>query len=345
MRAIVIEEFGGPEVFKAADVPVPELRHGHLLVRVLASSVNPVDYKVRAGFIPPIIPAFPAVLGCDVAGLVEGVGAGVSGFAAGDEVYFCAGSPAGIGGALAEYCLVDAAQVAKKPQSLSFEDAAALPLVMITAWDGLIDRAKVGAGMKVLVHGATGGVGHAGVQLAKRAGAEVFATVSSAEKATVAKELGADVVINYREQSVEEYVAEHTGGAGFDVVFDTVGGDNVLRSISATGLNGQVVCVNTRCEVDLSQLHMRGLSMHVVFMLIPMFYDQAERKAHHGEILRELARRVDAGEVRPLVHGERFDFADVGKAHALLERGGAIGKVVLRRGAAGGGGAGDLAGR
>ena len=147
MRAIVIEEFGGPEVFKEADVPVPELRHGHLLVRVLASSVNPVDYKVRAGLIPPITPAFPAVLGCDVAGLVEGVGAGVSGFAAGDEVYFCAGSPAGIGGALAEYCLVDAAQVAKKPQSLSFEDAAALPLVMITAWDGLIDRAKVGAGM------------------------------------------------------------------------------------------------------------------------------------------------------------------------------------------------------
>ncbi|MGI9239180.1 MAG: zinc-dependent alcohol dehydrogenase family protein [Verrucomicrobiales bacterium] len=329
MKAIVIEEFGGPEVFKEAELPQPELRGGHLLVRVVASSVNPVDYKVRAGLIPPITPAFPAVLGCDVAGVVEGVGDGVSGFVEGDEVYFCAGSPAGIGGALADYCLVDAAQVAKKPTNLDFLEAAAMPLVMITAWDGLIDRAQVGPGMNVLVHGATGGVGHAGVQLAKHAGAKVFTTVSSDEKAAIARDLGADVVINYREQAVEDYVAEHTGGAGFDVVFDTIGGDNVLRSITATGLHGQVVCVNTRCECDLSQLHQRGLSMHVVFMLIPMFYDQPERKAHHGEILRELARRVEAGEMRPLVHEEKFSFAEVGKAQALLESGGAIGKIVL----------------
>ena len=329
MRAIVINEFGGPEVFTEAELPEPELKTGHLLVRVLASSVNPVDCKVRAGLIPPITPKFPAVLGCDAAGIVEEVGVGAGDFVAGDEVYFCAGSPAGIGGALAELCLVDAAQVAKKPSSLNFEEAAALPLVVITAWDGLIDRAKVGAGKSVLVHGATGGVGHAGVQLAKYSGARVFATVSSDEKAAIAKELGADVVINYREQAVDNYVQEHTAGAGFDLVFDTVGGDNVLKSITATALNGQVVCVNTRCEVDLSQLHMRGLSMHVVFMLIPMFYDQPAGKAHHGEILRELARRVDAGEMRPLVHGERFDFADIGKAHALLESGGAVGKVIV----------------
>ena len=330
MKAIVIEEFGGPEVFKEADVPKPEIVDGHLLVKVEASSVNPVDYKVRSGMIPPITPAFPAVLGCDVAGVVEEVGGGVVEFAEGDEVFFCAGSPDGIGGALAEYCLVDAAQVAKKPSSLNFEQAAALPLVTITAWDGLIDRANVGPGMNVLVHGAAGGVGHAGVQLSKSAGAKVFATISSDEKAAIAKDLGADVTINYRENSVEEYVGEHTGGAGFDVVFDTVGGDNVLRSINATALNGQVVSVNTRCECDLSPLHMRGLSLHVVFMLIPMFFDQAAGKAHHGDILRELARRVDAGEMRSLVHEEVFDFADVGRAHSLLEDGGAIGKIVLR---------------
>ena len=216
MKVIVIEEFGGPDAFKEADVPKPELRDGHLLVRVVASSVNPVDYKVRAGLIPPITPEFPAVLGCDVAGVVEEIGAGVADFSAGDEVYFCAGSPAGI------------------------------------------------------------------------------------------------------------------GGAGFDVVFDTVGGDNIARSIEATGLNGQVVSVNTRCEVDLSPLHMRGLSLHVVFMLIPMFFDQAEGKAHHGEILRELAQHVEAGKMKPLVHEEVFGFADVGRAHALLENGGAVGKIVLR---------------
>ncbi|MFT4547845.1 MAG: NADPH2:quinone reductase [Verrucomicrobiales bacterium] len=330
MKAIVINEFGGPEVFVEAEVPKPELRDGHLLVRVKASSVNPVDYKVRAGLIPPITPKFPAVLGCDVAGVVDEVGAGVTDFSVGDEVYFCAGSPDGIGGALAEFCLVDAAQVAKKPQLLGFEEAAALPLVMITAWDGLIDRADVGPGMKVLVHGATGGVGHAAVQLVKGTGAEVFATASSEEKLAIGKALGADVGINYREKSVEDYVEEHTGGAGFDVVFDTVGGDNVLRSMTATGLNGQVVSISTRCECDLSQMHMRGLSMHVVFMLIPMFHDQPAGKAHHGEILREVARRVDAGELKPLVHDERFDFAEVGKAHTLLESGAAVGKVVLR---------------
>ena len=132
MKAIVIEEFGGPDAFKEADVPKPALRDGHLLVRVVASSINPVDYKVRAGLIPPITPEFPAVLGCDVAGVVEEVGGGVADFSTGDEVYFCAGSPAGIGGALAEFCLVDAAQVVKKPASLSFEEVAALPLVMIT---------------------------------------------------------------------------------------------------------------------------------------------------------------------------------------------------------------------
>jgi len=330
MKAIVIEEFGGTDVFRETEVPTPQVRDGHLLVRVMASSVNPVDYKVRAGLIPPITPAFPAVLGCDVAGVVDEVGDGVENFSAGDEVYFCAGSPDGIGGALAEFCLVDAAQVAKKPTSLSFEEAAALPLVMITAWDGLIDRANVGPGMSVLVHGGTGGVGHAGIQLAKNAGATVFATGSSDEKLAIAKGLGADVGINYREQSVEEYVAEHTGGAGFDVVFDTVGGDNVLQSISATGLNGQVVCVNTRCEVDLSQLHMRGLSMHVVFMLIPMFHDQPAGKAHHGEILHELAKQADAGQIKPLAHEKIFEFASVGEAHELLENGGAIGKIVLR---------------
>ena len=127
MRAITIEKFGGPDVFREAQIPLPELRPGHLLVRVLASSVNPVDCKVRSGMIPAIAPPFPAVLGCDVAGVVEAVGDGVTKFSAGDEVYFCAGMTGRFGGALAEFCLVDAAQVAKKPASLGFAAAAALP--------------------------------------------------------------------------------------------------------------------------------------------------------------------------------------------------------------------------
>ncbi len=171
---------------------------GHVLIRVAATSVNPVDFKIRAGVVKDIAPDFPAVLHGDVAGVIEVVGEGVNAFKPGEEVYACAGGVKGLGGALAEFLLADATLVARKPKSLSMREAAALPLVSITAWEGLIDRAKVQAGQNVLVYGATGGVGHIAIQLASWAGAKVFATASSDEKMASARELGADVVINYR---------------------------------------------------------------------------------------------------------------------------------------------------
>ena len=207
------------------------------------------------------------------------------------------------------------------------EDAAALPLVTITAWDGLLDRTDIQPGQKVLVHGATGGVGHIGIQLAKLRGAEVYVTGSSEEKLAIGASLGADVGITYRENTVEEYVAEHTGGDGFDVVFDTVGGDNLQGCFQAAGLNGTVVSISTRCTCDLTPFHQKGLTMHVTFMIIPVLYNKGRER--HGEILAELAQHVDAGKVRPLIHEERFSFPDVGKAHALLQDGSAIGKIVL----------------
>lgn len=170
-------------------------------------------------------------------------------FAPGDEVYVCAGGVAGTSGALAEFMLADADLVARKPESLSMAEAAALPLVTITAWDGLIDRVNVGVDQTVLVHGATGGVGHVGIQLAKHAGATVYTTGSSEEKLEIGRELGADAAINYREQSVAEYVDEHTDGRGFDVVFDTVGGENIDNSLEAAALNGQSA-LDARSEFD-----------------------------------------------------------------------------------------------
>jgi NADPH:quinone reductase len=326
MKAMVVREFGGPEVFELRNVPVPVRRAGQVLVRVQASSVNPVDTKIRSGMLAAIAPAEPVVLGCDVAGIVVEADE-ESGFSPGDHVYGCAGGVKGCPGALAEYMAADAALLARMPAGLGFAEAAALPLVGITAWEGLVDRAKVEPGQRVLIHAGAGGVGHVAVQIAAARGAEVWTTVSSAEKAAVARGLGAAGTINYRQQSVAEYVQEATGGAGFDVVMDTVGGENVARCFEAAAVGGTVVSISTRTSADLSPLHAKGLSLHVVFMLIPMLYNRA--RAHHGEILRELAALVEAGRLRPLLDGARFTFAEAAQAHARLGSGEATGKVVL----------------
>jgi NADPH2:quinone reductase len=299
-----------------------------VLIRVAGSSVNPVDTKIRAGAIPGITPDFPAVLHGDVAGTVEAVGPGVDGFAPGDEVWGCAGGVKGCGGALAELMAADARLVARKPERLGPVDAAALPLVGITAWEALVDRARVTPGQRVLVHGAAGGVGHVGVQLAKLAGALVYATASTDAKAEVARQLGADGVIPYREQSVADYVAEHTGGAGFDVVFDTVGGDNLAASFAAARTGGAVVTIAARSTQDLAPLHAKGLTVHCVFMLLPMLTGHG--RARHGEILSALARLIDAGRLRPLLDPEVFDFSAAAAAHRKLEQGAALGKIRLR---------------
>lgn len=329
METQLITRFGEPEVFTQDEMPRPRIGGRDILIRVEATSVNPVDVKIRGGMLPPIAPDLPAVLHGDVAGVVEEVGENVAAFARGDGVYACAGGVKGLGGALAEFMIADPDLVAPKPRSLSMAEAAALPLVGITAWDGLIDRARVQAGQLVLVHGGTGGVGQIGIQLAKHAGATVHATVSIEEKGRIARELGADAVINYRDESVADYVAERTAGRGYDVVFDTVGGDNTDHAFEAAALNGTVITTSSSQAYDLSPMHAKGLTLHVVFMLIPMLHNLD--RARHGAILRSLARLVDDGAVRPLVDRRRFSFQDVGAAHRLLESGDALGKVVVTR--------------
>lgn len=326
MKVQIIPGFGGPDVFQLAELPDPRPGPGEVLVRIEATSINPVDYKIRrAG--PPTAPDLPAVLGCDLAGVVVGVGEGVTAFRAGDEVYGCAGGVKGMPGTYAELIAADARLLAHKPKTLSMREAAALPLVTITAWEGLHDRARLQAGQKVLVHGGAGGVGHIAIQLAKASGALVYTTVSSTEKADTARRLGADETINYREESVEDYVARLTDGAGFDVVFDATGGDQIAQSFAAARLNGQVITIVSQYEADLSLMHAKGLSLHVVFMLLPMLY--GDGRAHHGEILKQAAELVDAGKLRPLIDAQRFTLSDIGAAHALLEGSKASGKVVV----------------
>jgi len=326
MKAMVLQSYGAEVPFQSADLPTPEVAPGQVLVRVAATSVNTVDTMIRQmGQDLPFAPAFPAVLGMDFAGTVEALGEGVTAFAVGDEVYGCAGGLGDLPGALAEFLAADAKLLAHQPKSLSMREAAALPLVAITAYEGLV-RAGAQAGQKILVHGGAGGVGHVAVQLAKHFGAEVFATCSQAKQAEAIASYGA-TPINYREESVADYVAQHTAGAGFDVVFDSVGGANMLHSFEAAALNGQVASTVSLVELDLSQAHFKGLSLHVVFMLIPMLHHH--RREEHGAILAKLAEIVDAGQLTPLLDEERFSLEQVGDAHARLSSGKAMGKVVV----------------
>ncbi len=327
MKAIVINGFGGPEVFHSTEVETPVAKAGEVLIRVEASSVNPVDTKIRSGVLNVLTPPFPAILHGDVAGVVESVGEGVSGFHVGDAVYACPGGFKGLPGALAEYIVADASLVSKRPANLSVREAGVLPLAAITAWDALHDRGGVREGMKVLVHAGCGGVGHLGVQLAKAAGAEVTTTVSTSAKAEIAGKLGADHVVLYPEREVEDYVQEFTGGAGYDLVFDTVGDANLQNSFAAIRLHGMVVSIAARSKQDLKPLHTRGGTLSVTFMLLPLITGLG--RARHGEILRELTRLVEAGKVCPLLDESKFEMEDVGAAHAKLEGGSAVGKISL----------------
>jgi NADPH2:quinone reductase len=221
----------------------------------------------------------------------------------------------------------DARLLAPKPNRLSFREAAALPLVTLTAWEALIDKAEIGPSDRVLVHGATGGVGHVGLQLAAWRDSSVTATASSQHKLDIGADLGADVLVNYEEEAVPDYVQRCTDGTGFDVVFDTVGGDNFHRSVEAARLNGAVATVNPQVDVDLRPAYNKGLTLHLVLMLIPMV--QGVGRAHHGKILRRGATLVDQGQLRPLVDDRSFTFDEIGTAHAHAESGAHIGKVVV----------------
>ncbi|MEM8609773.1 MAG: zinc-dependent alcohol dehydrogenase family protein [Myxococcota bacterium] len=326
MKVQMIRSNGGPEVLEPAEIERPTPSVGQVLVKIAASSVNTADLMARSmGPVVDFIPTPPASLGMDFAGTVEAVGEDVADFAIGDEVYGCAGGVAHHQGALAEYLAADARLIARKPTSLSMVEAAALPLVSITAFEALFDRMKLTAGQKVLIHGGAGGVGHVAIQLAVNAGASVFATDSGEQRLAVVEELGA-MPIDYATTKVEDYVARHTDGKGFDLVFDTVGGPNLPTSLTAVKLNGQVATTVSIGEIDLTMAHLRGATLHVIYMLIPLVHDYGAKR--HGEILSELKTLVEAGRVKPVVDSV-FPLQQAADAHRKLESKTAIGKVVV----------------
>ncbi|MEL7076039.1 MAG: zinc-dependent alcohol dehydrogenase family protein [Cyanobacteria bacterium J06582_2] len=327
MKAMLIKSYGEDAEFEPVEIAKPQVKAGHVLVKIAASSVNTVDTMIRKmGKELPLSPKTPAILGMDFSGTVEAVGEGVSTYSIGDEVYGCAGGLADLPGTLADYIVADANLIAHKPKTLSMLEAAALPLVAITAYEGLT-RAGIKQGQKVLVHGGSGGVGHVALQLAKHFGADVYSTGGGDRQLALIEQLGA-TGINYKTESVEEYVAKHTGGTGFDLVFDSVGGANMLNSFEAAALNGQVASTVSMCELDLTLAHFKGLSLHVVFMLIPMLHNF--KREQHGSILRNLTQIVESGGLKPVLDEGHYSLAQAGQAHARLESGQAMGKVVIK---------------
>lgn len=328
MKVYQLESFSPDSPFLERDQQISSPGVNEIQVKVVATSVNPIDTKVRDGLVPAISPDIPAVIHSDLSGEVVAVGAAVTQFKIGDKVYGCAAGFKGLNGALAERVNVPASLMALAPKSIPLAEAAGIPLVAITAWQGLFDKAHIGLGQTVLIHGGCGGVGHMAIQLAKLAGAEVSTTVSSENKAQLAASLGADHVIAYQQEKPEEYVSRLTAGKGFDVVMDTVGGHNLDASFQAVKSQGQVVTIAARSQHDLTPMHGKGASLHMVFMLTPLL--TGEGREHFSSILSKLQRLVDQNKLKLLVDPAKFSFSQAAQAHEFLKSGKQLGKVLLR---------------
>ena len=322
MKAYVVEVPNGR--FREMEMPTPIPGRDQVLVRISASGVNPLDTKIRAGEAAHAKQSLPAVLGLDMAGIVETAGDGVTAFRPGDEVFGMVGGVGGLQGTLAEFIVADAALLARKPKALTMREAAALPLGFITAWDGLVDHAAVQAGQTVLIHAGAGGVGYAAVQIALAFGAKVFATVSG-DKRSIVESLGATAID--RQASVQEYVAEQTGGEGFDVVYDTLGGAVLDASFLAVKrYTGHVVSCLGWGTHSLAPLSFRAASYAGVFTLLPLLTGAG--RAHHGQILGEASKLAERLELKPLLAERQFGRDEIAAAYERVAKG-SKGKVVI----------------
>ncbi len=310
MKAIVIHSYGDAGQLTEAELPVPEPRDNEALVEICAASINAVDWKIRSGLMKDRIQYdFPLVLGLDIAGVVKKVGAGVARFREGDAVL--AKTNLTDHGAYAEFVAVDEQLLVLKPQNLSFEAAAALPLAGMTAWQALTDHAKLRAGETVLIHGGSGGVGSLAIQFAKALGATVTTTVSE-KNAEFVRSIGADRVIPYDK---EDFVAAL--GQSVDVVFDMIGGEVLARSYDVLVEGGRLVTIWG--EPDEALAKARGVTATT--------FVTAERGGH----LEQIVRLAEQGKVRPVI-GPFFPLTAEGvqSAHRLIETGHGKGKVIIQ---------------
>lgn len=325
MLAAIAESAQTPLVVRHIARPVPG--KGQVLVRIHAAGVNPLDTKIAIGAGAHARQELPAVLGLDLAGTVVELGEAVDGFTPGQEVFGMAGGIGGAQGTLAEYIAVDARLIASKPHALGMREAAALPLVFITAWEGLVDRANVRSGQRVLIHGGAGGVGQVAVQLAKARGAEVYAT-GSAGNLDFIRALGA-TAIDYQTQRVEAYVEQYTAGEGFDIVYDTVGGSTLDASFKAVKpYTGHVLSCLGWGQHSLAPLSFKSATYSGVFTLAPLLTGKG--REHHGSILREAAVLANAGQLAIRVDPQQFALDEVNDAFRQVAEGRGRGKTVIQ---------------
>lgn len=305
MKAVVIHEFGGPEVLKVEEVERPRAGAGELLVRTRAAGVNPVDAGIRQGRFMASRDRLPMVIGYDVAGVVEEAGEGVTKFKKGEEVFAYLSLQRG--GGYAQYTIVKEAEAAPRPKGVSWSQAAAVPLTALTAWQALFDTAKLERGQTVLIHGGSGGVGTMAVQLAKWKGARVIATASTENQAYV-KELGADVAVDYKTQRFEEVAKD------VDVVLDTVGGETRERSWGVLKKGGILVSIVGAPAAEKARAAgVRGAGILV---------------KPDGAQLGEIGRLIEAGTVKPVV-SEELPLTEAARAHRMIETRHTRGKIVL----------------
>ncbi len=329
MRAVLMTAVGGPEVLEIAELPEPEVTGDHdVKVRLKAAGINPVDYKLRSG--GTLGGSLPAILGWDGAGVVESTGAAVSRVRAGDEVYFTDGGFGPTPGTYQEAKIVDERYLAHKPERLSFAEAAAAPLVTITAWEALRERARVSPGQFVLVQAGAGGVGHMSVQIARLAGARVATTVTAGPKTELASSLGAQLCIDYRREDVGASLRAWTAMDGADVVHDTVGGKTFTACFSLVRPYGDLVS-NVESpwgDEAITAMHSRNLRVSFTWMPAPSVFGWPQHRERQRAILDQAATHFDAGELRVVV-GATFPLDQAADAHRALEAGRVTGKVVL----------------
>jgi NADPH:quinone reductase-like Zn-dependent oxidoreductase len=305
MKAVQIHHYGGPEALVYEDAKIPDIQPDDVLIREKATSINPIDWKVRNGGRKGVERTFPIILGWDVAGVVEKVGAQVKDFKTGDEVY---GRPdTSRNGTYAEFVAVRASEIALKPKSLSFEQAAAIPLAGLTAWQGIFDHGKLQTGQKILIQGASGGVGTLAIQLAKWKGAYVIGT-SSGKNIDFLRNLGADEVIDYETAHFEEILHD------IDVVFDTIGGEVQMNSLKVLKPGGILVStVGIKDEAAVKAKGVQGIAY-----MAKSLPDQ----------LRQMAQLIDEGKLKPVI-AKIFPLKDAAEAQKESEKGHTRGKIVL----------------
>lgn len=312
MKAMILKQFGGHDSFELQDVAIPAVDNGELLVRVIATAINPLDYQIRRGDYPAYVP-LPAITGHDVSGVVEKVGPGVSDFKVGDEVFYTPKIFGPKGGSYAEYNVVPEALVTHKPANLSHEEAASMTLVGGTAWEALVTRAKLSPAESVLIHGGAGGVGSIAIQLAKAMGAIVYTTARGNDLEFV-RQLGADHAIDFTSTNYIDEIARLTDGKGVNVVLDTIGGLTLSQSPHVLGDGGRVVTlVDLATPQNLVAAWGVNAEYHFVFT-----------RQNRGK-LQALKTLLETGRIRPVV-GARFTLTQIPEAHAALEKGEVDGK-------------------